>query len=42
MPTGRRTTVAGALSGRAQPMGGEITSSGGAFAGNEEHNPATF
>jgi N-acetylneuraminic acid mutarotase len=33
--------VIGTLAGRAQLMGGEITTSGGAFAANEEYDPAT-
>jgi hypothetical protein len=33
--------VTGTLNGRAQVMGGEITSSGGSFPQNEEYNPTT-
>ena len=39
MPTGRRTMVVGVLNGRAQVMGGERTSTGGAFPQNEEYDP---
>jgi glucose/arabinose dehydrogenase/N-acetylneuraminic acid mutarotase len=41
MPTGRRTMMVGTLNGRAQVMGGEITSTSGAFPNNEEYDPAT-
>ena len=41
MPTGRRAMVVGTLNGRAQLMGGEITSTGGSFAANEEYDPQT-
>lgn len=41
MPTGRRAMVVGTLDGRAQVMGGERTSTGGAFPANEEYDPAT-
>lgn len=41
MPTGRRTMVVGLLNGRAQLMGGEITTSGEAFGQNEEYDPLT-
>ena len=41
MPTGRRTMVVGLLNGRAQVMGGEITSGGGSFEQNEEYDPVT-
>ena len=41
MPTARRTMVTGTLRGRIQVMGGEITSTGGAFPQNEEYDPAT-
>ncbi|ACZ43662.1 Kelch repeat-containing protein [Thermobaculum terrenum ATCC BAA-798] len=41
MPTARRTMVTGILKGRIQVMGGEITSTGGAFPQNEEYDPAT-
>jgi hypothetical protein len=39
MPTGRRTMAVGLPNGRAQLMGGEITTLGGAFAANEEYDP---
>jgi large repetitive protein len=41
MPTGRRTMVVGTLNGRAQLIGGEISSDGKAFAENEEYDPVT-
>jgi N-acetylneuraminic acid mutarotase len=41
MPTGRRTAMVGTLNGKAQVIGGEKTSSGGAFTVNEEYDPAT-
>jgi large repetitive protein len=41
MPTGRRTMVVGTLNGRAQLIGGEITTDGKAFAENEEYDPVT-
>lgn len=41
MPTGRRTMAVGTLRGRAQLVGGEVTSTGGAFDQNEEYDPLT-
>ena len=42
MPTGRQSVIVGTLNGRAQVMGGEVSSSPpGAFAANEEYDPAT-
>lgn len=39
MPTGRRTMAVGLLNGDALLMGGERTSSGGAFPENEQYDP---
>lgn len=41
MPTGRRAMAVGAVNGKAQVMGGEITASGGVFSQNEEYDPTT-
>jgi len=40
MPTGRRTFSTAVLGGRALVLGGEATSTGGAFPQNEEYDPA--
>ena len=42
MPTGRRTMAVGTLNGRAQLIGGELsTSASGTFFANEEYDPIT-
>ncbi len=41
MPTGRRTMAAVVVNGKAYLAGGEITAMSGAFAQNEQYDPAT-